>query len=250
MIRISLPAGWRFYSFDKIGSTNAFLKENPNDKTIVQADVQTAGRGRLQRTWISPAGNLYCSVCLHVDNASAASGFGFLTSLAVCETLESFESEVRFACKWPNDVLANGKKIAGILLELIEKDGALFLIVGVGVNVAFYPNGINTLYEATSLQDEGVAVSLETLAERFVQKFDIWTRRLEKNGLPFVLDGWKRRACGIGGPVRVSLCGKTRYGIFSGLDKDGALLLYENGRTDRITAGDVFFDNERKKDAD
>ena len=246
---MKIPNGWAYAYVDETDGTNAALKRDPADMKILRAGVQTAGRGRLTRVWASPAGNLYTSLCFKVENARTAAGFSFITAIALCETLRALDEKSEYLCKWPNDVLADGAKISGILLELIEKDGVWYLIVGIGVNVVSYPRVEGVLYRATSLRHQGCGASCDTLAETLYERFDLWKKRYEKDGLAAVLARWTDLAKGIGGPITVSLADRRMTGIFSGLDKDGALLLNADGNTVRVTAGDVFFgDNEERKD--
>ena len=246
---MKIPNGWAYAYVDETDGTNAALKRDPADMKILRAGVQTAGRGRLTRVWSSPAGNLYTSLCFKVENARAAAGFSFITAVALCETLRALDEKSEYLCKWPNDVLADGAKISGILLELIEKDGVWYLIVGVGVNVVFYPQVEGVLYRATSLRRQGCEASCDALAETLYERFDWWKKRYEQNGLAAVLARWTALARGIGEQITVSLADRRMTGIFSGLDKDGALLLNADGNTVRVTAGDVFFgDNKERKD--
>lgn len=243
------PDGWDYAYVDEIDGTNAALKRDPADMKILRAGVQTAGRGRLTRVWSSPLGNLYTSLCFKVENARAAAGFSFVTAIALCEALRALDGKSAYLCKWPNDVLADGAKISGILLELIEKGGAKYLIVGIGVNVESYPQVAGVLYHATSLRRQGCGASCDALAETLYERFDRWKKRYEQNGLADVLARWTALARGIGEQIAVSLADRRMTGIFSGLDKDGALLLNADGNTVRVTAGDVFFgDNEERKD--
>lgn len=246
---MKIPNGWAYAYVDETDGTNAALKRDPADMKILRAGVQTAGRGRLTRVWSSPAGNLYTSLCFKVENARAAAGFSFITAVALCETLRALDEKSEYLCKWPNDVLADGAKISGILLELIEKDGVWYLIAGVGVNVVSYPQVEGVLYRATSLRHQGCGASCGTLAETLYERFDSWKKRYENDGLAAVLARWTALARGIGEQITVSLADRRMTGIFSGLDKDGALLLNADGNTVRVTAGDVFFgDNKERKD--
>ena len=220
-------------------STNADAKALPSgsDKTAVVADTQTGGRGRLGRPWVSPAGNLYVSICLEKIPLMRAGMYSFLTAVSLAEAMERLCPDIGVECKWPNDLLAAGKKISGILLET---DGTDRLIAGVGVNIVSFPDS-GMLYRATSLQNEGFAVTRDQMLESFLQSFARWDDELKTNGSGRLLDAWKEKAHGIGGPVTVNLPNRKLRGTFYGLDKDGCLLLNKDGEIVKITAGDVFF---------
>ena len=220
-------------------STNADAKALPSgsDKTAVVADTQTGGRGRLGRPWVSPAGNLYVSICLEKIPLMRAGMYSFLTAVSLAEAMERLCPDIGVECKWPNDLLAAGKKISGILLET---DGTDRLIAGVGVNIVSFPDS-GMLYRATSLQNEGFAVTRDQMLESFLQSFARWDDELKTNGSGRLLDAWKEKAHGIGGSVTVNLPNRKLRGTFYGLDKDGCLLLNKDGEIVKITAGDVFF---------
>lgn len=242
-----IPDGWTYTYFDKTDGTNAYLKQNPENKAIVQAGRQTAGRGRLARQWYSPEGNLYCSLCLRLDDVRLAAGYSFLTALALCQALRRLDGENEYLCKWPNDVLANGKKISGVLLELVQKEKIFYLVIGVGVNVKLFPENEEILYRTTSLKAEGCQAGVDEVAETFLRLFDFWQKRYETTGLETVLSSWTALACGLGERLTVCLADKRKEGVFSGLDKDGALLLNEGKQVVRITAGDVFFNGNDER---
>src|SRR5471030_691785 len=130
------------WHLDRIGSTNDEARRMANEGaphgTVVHADEQTAGRGRLAHTWFSPPGNLYLSIVLRTNQPAARTAeLSFLASLAVADTVEAMlPRQTRTLLKWPNDVLVNGAKIAGILLEQIDDA----TIMGIGVNVLQAPS--------------------------------------------------------------------------------------------------------------
>lgn len=234
-----LPQGWTLIEKKETASTNADAKALPSgsDKTAVVADTQTGGRGRLGRPWVSPAGNLYVSICLEKIPLMRAGMYSFLTAVSLAEAMERLCPDIGVECKWPNDLLAAGKKISGILLET---DGTDRLIAGVGVNIVSFPDS-GMLYRATSLQNEGFAVTRDQMLESFLQSFARWDDELKTNGSGRLLDAWKEKAHGIGGSVTVNLPNRKLRGTFYGLDKDGCLLLNKDGEIVKITAGDVFF---------
>ena len=247
---LSLPPGFSVVALGSVGSTNDEAKDRARsgspERTVIWARRQESGRGRRGRAWTSPEGNLYTSTILRprVTPATAAQ-MSFVASLAIAETAEAFlppMAQVR--CKWPNDVLVNGRKVAGILLESEARaDGRLaWLVLGVGINLRHYPEG--TEFAATSLAEEGADHAEPAVAlEIYAQKLDRWYARWQAEGFDPVRAAWLARAVNLGGPVRVRLADRELTGTFVDLDSDGVLLLDrgDGGEPMRIAAGDVFF---------
>jgi BirA family transcriptional regulator, biotin operon repressor / biotin---[acetyl-CoA-carboxylase] ligase len=206
---------------------------------VIRADRQTAGRGRRGRSWNSPAGNLYASLLLRPDRpVSEAAALGFAAVMAmgdVAEALLPQTAQVRH--KWPNDLLIDGRKVSGILLE--AQPG--FLVLGVGVNITSHP--ADTPYPATGLVAEGAApISPQGLLDRLLTTFGPLHDRWEADGFAALLPAWRRRAAGLGEAVEVRLERETLSGIFKDLEPDGTLRLALAGGTERrIAAGDVYF---------
>jgi BirA family transcriptional regulator, biotin operon repressor / biotin---[acetyl-CoA-carboxylase] ligase len=204
----------------------------------LRAERQTAGRGRMGRDWSSPVGNLYTSTIIRSQPGDpSAATLGFVAAVALDEVLNAYAPDADFQIKWPNDVLASGAKISGILLE--REDQAI--ILGIGVNLASYPESLGR--PATSLAALiGHAPDphqfLETLAEAFAR----WLAKWRSEGLGLVLNQWRARAHPLGTALSVNLPdGQSLEGLYHGLDHDGALKLRLADRNVRaIHAGDVF----------
>ena len=240
-----------FYRLVRLGETAStnddarrMAADGAADGTLVWAERQTSGRGRRGRRWESPAGNLYMSLLLRPAVPLAQAGqIGFLAALAIAETCAALLPHRAVACKWPNDVLIDGKKVAGLLLESeAQPDGVVdWLVLGLGVNVASHPEGME--FPATSLSAAGGKADVETTMAMVANAFAIWYRRWLAEGVAPARDAWLARAAGIGGAVRVRLETRTEEGIFAGLDGEGALLLHKAGAAAplRVTAGDLFF---------
>lgn len=242
----SLPSFYRLVSHERIASTNdeakALAAEGALAGTLVWARTQTAGRGRQGRGWISPAGNFYASLVLRPDVPIAtAAQLGFVAALAVADACLALAPAAAISLKWPNDVLLNGRKLAGILLESQSQgDGTLgWLVLGVGINLATYP--VEVEYPATALAATGADVDSEAMLGALAASFLIWYERWREGaGFATIRAEWLARAQGLGQPIRVRLPAETLAGVFAGLDADGALLLEaEQGRR-RIAAGEVF----------
>ncbi len=204
----------------------------------LRAKRQTAGRGRLGRRWAEADGNLYTStiVKLMAGDPGAAT-LGFLAAVALDEVLCAYAPDVAFRIKWPNDVLANGAKISGILLER----GGDAVVVGIGVNLAAHPEGLDrptSCVRALTGSAPDPAVFVEHLADIFTR----WLARWRGEGLAPVLSQWNARAHPLGTPLQAILPdGTVSDGLFNGLGSDGALKLrLADGSVRAIHAGDVF----------
>ena len=245
-LQVPLPSFYRLVSHERIASTSDEAKrlaaEGAPAGTLIWARVQTAGRGRQGRAWVSPAGNFYASLILRPAVAVAtAAQLGFLAALAVGDACLGFAPEATITLKWPNDVLLAGRKLAGLLLESQSReDGALdWLVLGIGINLATYP--VDVEYPATALAatgaDVGAKAMLAALGMAFLARYERWR---DGAGFATIRAEWLARAQGLNQPIRVRLPGETREGIFAGLDSDGALLLDTGTGRQRIAAGEVF----------
>jgi len=247
---VLLPAGYRLVARGTIDSTNAeaarLAQNGAADGAVVWARQQTAGRGRHGRTWESPEGNLYCSLLLRPELPPAdAAQLSFIAALAIAEALDGvLASPSRLAFKWPNDVLLDGRKVAGILLESSGgRKGRLdWLVVGCGLNIRHFP-ATSGGYPATSLAAAGFdRVTIGDLLAAFVGAFERWRARWQDSGIGPVRDAWLARAAQIGGEIAVRLPDSELRGRFTGLDPSGALQLdLPDGSRQTVTAGDVFF---------
>jgi BirA family biotin operon repressor/biotin-[acetyl-CoA-carboxylase] ligase len=208
----------------------------------IMALRQSAGRGRRGRAWQTAEGNLAATLLLYPDAPPAVSGqLSFAAALAVADLAAHFAPGAAIAVKWPNDVLAEDKKLAGILLEGGPgKSNKAWLAIGIGVNLAGHPEG--TEFPATSLAGLGIAPppaeeALSVLAARFGHWYDVWMQ----GGFGSLRMHWLARAKGVGAPIRARLAQETREGVFEGIDENGALLLNEGGQVRAVAAGEVFF---------
>ncbi len=227
-------------------------KSGEAEGLVIQALRQTAGKGRQGRAWESPEGNLYMSVLLRPCCSPQEAGlYTFVTALAVYDAVRVFLPQADIALKWPNDVLVNGKKICGILLEAAPVEYGLvdWLVIGIGVNVEHYPE--NPLYPVTSLMNEvarfntsslegaGTVTVAETM-ERVLLKFLEWKQVMLTEGFASVRAAWLGRAKK--GPIEARLPNETVRGEFKSLDEHGRLIINLPDSSERaIAAGDVFF---------
>jgi len=230
--------------FQSTTSTNdearALIKSGQaQDGLVVLAHQQTRGRGRRGREWVSPPGNLHCSLILDVSLRRAqAAQLGFVAAVALVDALRMLLPTPTFSCKWPNDVLANTRKVAGMLLEA---DGPQWLVLGLGVDVAQSPPADMIERPATSLNELGYAGDVRAVLDGFYQQMMPLVGQWRQSGFAGIRDAWKDRAYGIGGPIKVRLDQETFDGLFVDLDSDGAMLVTDNKGNDRkVLAGDVF----------
>ena len=242
-----LPPGLRLIPYDSIDSTNdeakSLAREGAAEGTLLWALEQTAGRGRRGRVWVSPPGNFYASLILRPDcPASRAAQLGFVAALAIGGALGAICPALGASYKWPNDVLVNGRKVAGVLLEaeMIGHHRPSFVVVGVGVNLATAPQ--DTEFPATSLLQEGWGtVPPRVMLEGFVEHFQMWEMRWRMEGFAPVRAAWLAAAASARGePIRVRLEAASLHGRFLDIDEDGALLLEAAGERRHVSAGEVF----------
>lgn len=235
---------------DETVSTNAhafrLAEKGAAEGTVVIADAQSGGKGRLGRIWLSPPGvNLYCSVVLRPSvKPYEAPQLTFLSAVAVARAIEQV-ARLRPEIKWPNDVLIGGKKVAGLLNEMsAETDGINFVILGLGVNLNMsekqFPPDLRT--PATSLLIEaGHPVQRVRFVAQMLKELDMLYAEFLAHGFICVREEWQQRCNAHGREVVVSNgCAETVRGMFSGIDVDGALLLRQaDGSVERILSGDV-----------
>lgn len=252
----AISAGYRLKSFDQIGSTNAeaILRARDGECGPIWfvTSEQTAGRGRRFRPWVAPRGNLASSILEVIDvTPGIAATLGFAAGLALEAALRQVSIEaamragadgLKFSLKWPNDVLAGGQKLAGILLEAeaIAVD-RLAVVVGIGTNIVAAPEGTPT--PATSLRALGIDVGAEEL---FAALSDGWAelRAIWDNGRGFaaIRKAWLERAAGLGQAVAIKSAGATIEGTFDTIDEQGCMIVRtQAGQLMPITAGDVYF---------
>ena len=248
MAKPGLPQGYSLISLDETDSTNDEAKAHAVagavDGTVVWARTQNAGRGRQGRVWVSPPGNLYVSVVLRPScDARAVAQLSFVAALAAADLVDSALAGLA-RCKWPNDILVDGNKVAGILLEsaLGRAPVVDWVVLGIGVNLAHHP-GLGPPRPSTSLSAAGAPpIEPAEALERILGALARWRTMWEGQGFPAIREAWLTRAHGLGGPIRVSSGKKQFVGTFEGLDADGSLMLLEGGGARRrIAAGDVFF---------
>jgi BirA family biotin operon repressor/biotin-[acetyl-CoA-carboxylase] ligase len=239
--------GQVLHCYDEIGSTNdrarELAEEGAEHGEVVIAEAQTAGRGRRGRSWASPARkNLYFSVVLRPELPPLrAPELTLVASVAICEALR--QAGVDAGIKWPNDILASGKKIAGILNELAaEPDRVSWIVVGVGINVNAraedFPEAVRA--EATSvLLERGQVAPRALLAAACFTALEDWVDRHAEEGFAPVREAWRARNVTLGREVVARLDGREVAGTAEDIDETGALLVRGPSGLERVLSGDV-----------
>lgn len=241
-------AGYRRLALAEVASTNASALEmarggDPGNLWVT-AQSQSAGKGRRGRPWVSKRGNLYASLLL-IDAApiSRVGTLPLVAGLGVHRALRPFfaSNPQALAIKWPNDLLVDGQKICGILLESETlADGRLAITIGCGINCSAHPE--NPSYPTTDLAECGLDAGPEKvfplLASEMARVLTEWNGGA---GFASVREDWLLAARGKGGPVTVRWQDSETAGIFEDIDHDGYLLLNVAGERRRISAGDLFF---------
>ena len=244
------PTGYRREHHDSLESTNAHALSAARSGAAgglwVTAGEQTAGRGRRGRAWTTGAGNLAASLML-IDPAprAVAPAVSFVAAVALHQAVVDLGGPAaaeRLALKWPNDLLLDRLKVAGILVEGEGlSSGAFAVVIGIGVNCVSHPD-VTEGQPAGDFRERGLPVEAEALFARLAIRMDEELSRWDRGrGFADVRTAWLARAAGVGEPIRVNLAGGPVAGRFEALDEAGRLVLArEDGERQLIGAGDVF----------
>jgi len=237
-------AGIRLIAHDTLGSTNAealaLARAGERGPLWVAAARQTAGRGRRGNVWTSEPGNLYASLLLtDTVPAGRAPELCFVAALALHDAVSALAPALKLQLKWPNDLLIDAAKFAGILIEAESVQGKPPAVaIGIGVNCAHHPRDVP--YPATDLAARGILVTPDALLERLSAamqaRLDQW-----EAGFAATRADWLARAAGLGGDIVVRLPDRELAGTFETLDRMGRLMLrLPAGTLEAITVGEVF----------
>ena len=229
---------WQWYDYPSLGSTNDLAKEQSENfsgtPSVYTAKVQTAGRGRRGRQWVSKEGNLFMSQLLKTE--IPVSDTVFITAVSVAETIRNLTIGLQINIKWPNDVLIGGKKISGILIEAAANGT---VVIGTGVNLANSPKDNEVIYRTDNLAAHGFDISREAFLSEYLKIFDANMNLRRKQGLAAILKKWLAYAYRLGQTIKVSRNSKVLEGIFKGIDEQGFLLLEQDQNIIKIAAGDI-----------
>jgi BirA family biotin operon repressor/biotin-[acetyl-CoA-carboxylase] ligase len=247
-IDLNLPP---ILTFEALDSTSAEARrragEGQTGPLWIMARRQTAGRGRRGRVWQSGGENLAATLLLMLDKTPLqAAQLGFVAALAVDDMAQAYVPAETVRLKWPNDVMVQGRKAAGILIDSgPAPSGGLWVSIGIGVNLTSSPTDVESpaIALADALRTDVTAApgqdeAMDRLAACFAARLDQWLTQ----GFEPVRHAWLERAMGLGQACRARLPGQTLDGVAESLDADGALLLrLPGGEVTRVAAGDVFF---------
>jgi BirA family biotin operon repressor/biotin-[acetyl-CoA-carboxylase] ligase len=224
---------------DEIGSTSEALRVRaacPGPEAALLARRQSGGRGRLGRPWQSIDGNLHLSVLLRPQSLRWPGHWSILAAVALADTVRPHVPAGTLRLKWPNDLLLDGGKLAGILLEAGVASGP-WLVIGFGVNLAGAPLGLDR--PVASLASAAPAPAPEAFAGRLLQALQRWRARYASEGFAPMRAAWLAAAHAPGERIVVGMGGQRVHGAFHGLGHDGTLLLDGPGGKLAITAGEL-----------
>ena len=242
---------WKnIYLYRSVDSTNelasSLSKENKiGSGTVIIADQQENGKGRLGRKWISPPGsNIYMSILIKPKILPKDAAFLTLISAVACTVALTKTTGLKISIKWPNDLMVSDKKVGGILTEVRSESGRIkTAIIGLGINVNIngndFPAEIRDI--ATSLKEEsGIYYSRTDIIVRILKEFELWYQSFSQNGKAPVIKKWRELSSTSGKMVRVATAIETFSGLAEDIDDEGRLILrLPSGDIKKISSGDV-----------
>jgi BirA family biotin operon repressor/biotin-[acetyl-CoA-carboxylase] ligase len=233
------------HQFEQLESTNKTAFELANsrnlfDYEIVLTNSQTAGKGRESRVWSSPKGNLYFSLILQPKiSLEKIAQISFVAITALRLMVEGLKTNQEIQNKWPNDLLINEKKIAGLLLESkLSQKNCEFVVLGIGLNLVSNPN--QTIFPAGNLKDFGVNLTAEEALKKFLNEFEKIYNNWTVYGFLGVRKLWLQKAYRLGEKISVKNGEEQISGIFVDLDEEGNLILNTENGVKKILAADVY----------
>lgn len=237
--------GFKLIKFGEIDSTN---KESVrrisalqlSDKSIICSDIQNIGYGKDSRKWYSPAGNLYASISIKTDlSFEFCKQYSFITALSIRQAVGFYVEGQGVLCKWPNDVLVDGEKISGILLESLQDSrNQKWLIIGLGLNVNTAPKVQGK--KVTSLKDlTNKEQDISVVLQKIVYYFQYYESIFKQQGFERIKEIWLKYCYKLNEIIEVSLQNKKYKGKFLGIDDFGSLLLKINGQNISFQSCDV-----------
>ena len=243
--------GKRVYYFEELDSTQNFAQQIAADKkengTIVIAEKQTSGRGRLDRKWTSPKGGIWFSLIIHPKfDVSSSTLIPILSAVALSKSIKKIlgvETEV----KWPNDIMLDGKKVAGILVDAsVQANNIDYLILGIGINFDIDTKKLEkrlsktpNFYGVNSLRGNNNKIPPKILLKEFLFQFEKNLSSLDKGEKAKIVKEWTKKAAGIGRKITINTSSGKISGISQGIDTDGALKIKTRKKIERVLVGDV-----------
>lgn len=241
-----MSISWNIENYASLPSTQDVIllraMQDAEEGLVIQTMTQTAGRGRHGNEWDSPMGGLYMSVLLKPEcNADQAAQLSFVVAVALSKALDNYITEDhKKELKWPNDILVDGKKIAGILLESdIDFKGHVHaLSAGIGVNILSAPEGAVCLKD---ICDPDKRIAINPFRDDVLAVLDEFYTLWQDKGFAPIREKWLGQAHGIGEKITVRLPDKTFEGIFKGVKSNGSLLVETDKETVTVNSGEVHF---------
>ncbi|MCQ2599692.1 MAG: biotin--[acetyl-CoA-carboxylase] ligase [Alphaproteobacteria bacterium] len=219
--------GYKVLMFDKIPSTQTYAhglieRGDAVNRMVICAAAQSAGRGRYNRPWVSHHGNLYVSIIYNAPVCRPQ--IAYSVAVAVAETIKSFGVDTQI--KWPNDILIDGKKVCGVLIEFIGD----YAVIGIGINIRSNPTVVG--YETTKLENYADVLQSELLS-RLLKNMDVWL----KADFDKVRDRWIKMAIGLNGNVEY----RGQMYKFTGINDDGAVILERDDNMYFVYGDEIHF---------
>ena len=243
--------GKRVYYFEEIDSTQNFAQQialNKNENgTIVIAEKQTDGKGRLERKWTSPKGGIWFSLIIHPEfNVSNSTIVPIAGAVALAKSIKSV-LDVDVSVKWPNDITLNGKKVAGMLVDAsVQANNIDYLILGVGINFDIDSKKLekklsksSNFYGVSSLRKKDDITPPKLLLKEFLVQFEKTLVQLNKGEKSKIIKEWMKKADKLDKKIIIKTSNGKISGIFQGIDNDGALKIKTNKGIKNIFVGDV-----------
>jgi len=246
--------GKRVYYFKEIDSTQNFAEQIALDKkedgTIIIAEKQTTGRGRLQRKWASPKGGIWFSLIIHPKfDVSTSTLVPIAGAVALSKSIKLI-LDVDVSVKWPNDITLNGKKVAGMLVDAsFQANNIDYLILGIGINFDIDSKKLEkrlskspNYYGINSLRKKGDSTPPKLLLKEFLVQFEKILSQLNKGEKSKIVKEWMKKADNINKKIKINTSNGKVSGTFQGIDIDGALKLKTSKGIKKIFVGDVVLD--------
>lgn len=226
--------GSQIHFFDETDSTNEYAKKiigEAKEGTVVFAETQTEGRGRLGRKWFSPKGGLYLSLVLFPDKPLL---IPVLTGVAICEVFNAYD--ILLGIKWPNDILLNNKKVAGVLIESI--DNAVIVGMGINLNITEFPEDLKNIATSIFLETKkrfDKMMVYNDICRELENGYDL----LKKNKVDEILQKWRNFTVMFGKTVSIETPDKVIIGRVIDIGRNGALILsLPDGKIEKVIAGE------------
>ena len=239
-----------FIYLDEAASTNseALKLANFTDKpTFIVAKKQTNGRGRIDRFWVDPFGNFSGSILIKIDEDLQTLALrSFVTAVSVFDAIdEKIGNEHALTIKWPNDILLNGKKICGILLETKKLSHVTALVIGIGINL-LSTQKLNEAYEITTepgsiFGETGIKLDPLNFSELIAHHYVLRENQFRTMGFSKIREIWMSRAAKLGAKITARTQVFEYQGKFDSIDEKGQLIIINSGERKKIAAAEIFF---------